>query len=105
MRGLHLADLDLRQGTVVVESQPPLSPSPGLRTVRIYPVDDLAHLPAQLQGWTGRLQGLALAGSAAWSLEPRLQELGISRSAEPGELQLVDACWRNGGHDPLESFL
>jgi hypothetical protein len=45
-----------------------------------------------------------LAGEDAWSLEPRLRELGISRCAAPGELQSPDATWHNGGIDPLEAL-
>jgi hypothetical protein len=91
-------------GTVLLEPEPALRPSPGLRTVRVHPLSDLDRLPEILAPWRGRLQGAALAGPAAWRLAPRLAELGISRCAPPGELQSPDAAWHNGGIDPLEAL-
>ena len=34
-------------------------------------------------------------------LAAALATLGVSRCAQPGELQSADATWHNGGHDPL----
>ncbi|HEX4965936.1 MAG TPA: acyl-CoA reductase [Thermoanaerobaculia bacterium] len=104
MRGLWHSELAPREGTVVVDPNPELRPSPGLRTVRVHPLADLSNLPRVLRSWQGRLQGAALAGEAAWSLEERLRELGISRFAAPGELQSADAAWHNGGIDPLAAL-
>ena len=101
MRGLVQPPLDLRAGTVVVEPAPALHPSPGLRTVRVHPVPDLATLPTLLGPWSGRLQGVALAGTDARALEPALAALGCSRFAPPGQLQSPDATWHNGGVSPL----
>jgi Acyl-CoA reductase (LuxC) len=91
-------------GTVLLEAEPQLRPSPGLRTVRVHPLPDLDRLPEILAPWRGRLQGAALAGPAAWRLAPRLAALGISRCAAPGDLQSPDAAWHNGGIDPLEAL-
>jgi Acyl-CoA reductase (LuxC) len=102
MRGLWRSFLGLREGTVVVDPDPRFRPSPGLRTVRVHPLEDLCLLPQILEPWRGRLQGVALAGEDAWKLEPRLRELGISRCALPGELQSPDATWQNGGIDLIE---
>jgi acyl-CoA reductase LuxC len=100
MRGLwQSSSLGLREGTVVVDPDPRFRPSPGLRTVRIHPLEDLSLLPPILEPWRGRLQGAALAGEDARKLESRLRELGISRCAPPGELQSPDATWQNGGID------
>jgi hypothetical protein len=104
MRGYWLSSLAVREGTVVVDPNLGLRPSPGLRTVRIHPLADLSRLPDLLRSWQGRLQGAALIGEEAWSLEPRLRELGISRCAAPGELQSPDATWHNGGIDPLKAL-
>ena len=104
MRGLWQSDLSLRQGTVIVDPDPELRPSPGLRTVRVHPLDDLARLPEILAPWQGRLQGAALAGEEAWALELGLTRLGISRCAAPGDLQSPDATWFNGGIDPLAAL-
>jgi Acyl-CoA reductase (LuxC) len=89
---------------VLLEPEPALRASPGLRTVRIHPLPDLDGLPEILTPWRGRLQGAALAGPAAWRLAPRLAALGISRCTAPGDLQAPDASWHNGGVDPLEAL-
>jgi hypothetical protein len=104
LRGLPRASLPPAAGTVLLEPEPALRPSPGLRTVRVHPLPDLDRLPEILAPWQGRLQGAALAGPAAWRLAPRLAALGISRCAAPGELQSPDAAWHNGGIDPLEAL-
>ena len=93
--------LGLGAGTVVLEPDPAFRPTPGLRTVRVHPLDDLGALPGLLAPWEGRLQGVALAGAAAFTLEPDLRRLGASRFTPPGELQTPDAAWRNGGVDLL----
>lgn len=105
-------DLTLRHGTVVVqtadlESIPlesiPLE-SPGLRTVRVIAVPSPDVLWRVLEAWRGQIQGVALAG-ADRGVEGRLGRLGVTRIAEPGRLQEVDAAvWRNGGREPLEVY-
>lgn len=107
LRGLFAPEVagaagDPRRGTVVVEPRPTFRPTPGLRTVRVHPLPDLAALPALLEPWRGRLQGAALAGERALALAGALEALGVSRTAPPGELQSPDARWHNGGIDPLE---
>jgi hypothetical protein len=104
MRGLRQSSLPLRDGTVIVDPDPRMRPSPGLRTVRVHPLADLSRLSGLLEPWRGRLQGAALAGEDAWGLEPALKELGISRRAPPGELQSPDATWHNGGINPLQAL-
>ena len=104
LRGLYRPSLSLREGTVVVEPLPELRPSPGLRTVRIHPLRSLQGLEEGLLQWQGRLQGAALSGGDAWSLQPRLEELGLSRFSAPGELQSPDALWHNGGLHPLAAL-
>jgi hypothetical protein len=102
MRGALTGSLPLAEGTVILEPEAaPLAPSPGLRTVRVYASATLAEIPDRLAGWSGLLQGAALAGADAWELAPALAALGVSRCAPPGELQSPDASWHNGGHDPL----
>lgn len=95
----------LAAGTVIVEADPDFRPSPGLRTVRVHRVGELASLPELLSPWRGLLQSAALAGDAAWALAASLEELGISRCAAPGELQSPDALWHNGGVHPLEVLI
>jgi hypothetical protein len=104
MKGLRMESLSLQAGTVLVDPEPSFRPSPGLRTVRVHPLQDLDRLPGILDSWRGRLQGAALAGRDSWSLEDRFRDLGISRFAAPGELQSPDATWHNGGIHPLEAL-
>ena len=103
MRGLWLADLPVLSGTVLVDPDPAFKPSPGLRTVRVHPVE-LNRVPEILSPWKGKLQGAALAGEDAWRLAPALAGLGISRCAVPGELQSPDVTWHNGGIHPLRAL-
>jgi hypothetical protein len=105
MRGLWHSELPLREGTVIVEPRPALKASPGLRTVMVHPLTDLARLPEILAPWQGKLQGAVLAGEEAWALEPALARVGVSRCTAPGELQLPDASWRNGGVDLLAELV
>ncbi len=104
LRGLDVVRVGaaLAAGTVIVEDDPAFRPSPGLRTVRVHSLTDLAVLPPLLAPWRGLLQGVALAGDAARALAAPLAELGISRCAAPGELQSPDALWHNGGVHPLD---
>src|ERR1700724_3794222 len=104
LRGLPRASLPPAAGTVLLEPEPELRPSPGLRTVRVHPLPDLDCLPEILAPWQGRLQGAALAGPAAWRVAARLAALGISRCTAPGNLQSPDAAWHNGGIDPLAAL-
>lgn len=104
MRGLVMPELPVDLGTVVVEPQLEFRPSPGVRTVRVHPLERLERLPEILAPWAGQLQGAALAGDDAWALQPQLEALGISRCAPPGALQTPDALWHNGGVHPLAAL-
>ncbi len=102
MKGLEMPSLSVNEGTVIIEPDPRLRTSPGLRTVRIHPLDTLSDVPSLLASWRDRLQGAALGGDHAWALAPALERLGISRCAQPGTLQDVDTSWHNGGRSPLD---
>lgn len=104
LAGRLIPRLELAQGTVVIDPEPRFVPSPGLRTVRVHPVRDLAGAVAALAPWRGRLQGAALAGAAAWRQAEPLAALGVSRAAAAGRLQAADATWANAGVDPLVAF-
>lgn len=107
MRGLAILPVagEVAAGTVVVEPDPAFRPTPGLRTVRVHSVADLARLPELLDPWRERLQGVAVAGPTARALAPALFDLGVSRVAAPGRLQTPDALWHNGGVHPLAALL
>ena len=110
--GVRLAreDADLRAllchgdaldaGTVILESNDRIDPSPGLRTVRIHGVSELPTL----DDWNGRLQGVAVAGRMPASVRRAFEQAGVSRFAPAGELQATDAAWRNGGIDLAAEF-
>lgn len=103
MRGLDLWEIgELAAGTVLVEPDPAFRPAPGLRTVRVHPLDDAAELPEILKPWRGRLQGVARAGEGWAGLDAKWEALGVSRVAAPGALQSPDASWYNGGRHPLD---
>jgi len=102
LRGLCMPRLPIRAGSVVVETDRGLEPSPGLRTVRIHPIASLEQAPNLLMPWRNRLQGVALSARRLETIEPFLRRLGVSRVAPPGELQSADALWHNGGAHPLD---
>lgn len=104
MRGLRRTGLPILSGTVLVDPDLSFRPSPGLRTVRVHPIQDLNCLPGILSPWRGKLQGAALAGEDAWRLAPALAGLGISRCTAPGDLQSPDVTWHNGGIHPLQAL-
>ena len=110
--GVRLAreDADLRAlpwygdaldtGTVIVETDVRISPSPGLRTVRIHGVSELPTLVDS----NGRLQGIAFAGRMPATVRRAFEQAGVSRFAPAGQLQATDAAWRNGGIDLAAEF-
>jgi len=90
----------LKAGTVILESDPRISPSPGLRTVRIHPVVGVPPLT----DWNGRLQGVAVAGHMPATVRRAFEQAGVSRFAPAGRLQATKAAWRNGGIDLAAEF-
>ena len=100
LRGLVWFGSALDAGTVIVESDIAIRPSPGLRTVRIHPVR--ANSP--LDDWNGRLQGIAVAGHMPATVRRAFEQAGVSRFAPAGELQATDASWRNGSIDLAAEF-
>ncbi len=100
IRGLPWYGNELDAGTVIVDSDPRIRPSPGLRTVRIHPVEGVPTLDE----WSGRLQGLALAGHMPATVRHTFEHAGVSRFAPAGQLQATDAAWRNGGIDLAAEF-
>jgi acyl-CoA reductase-like NAD-dependent aldehyde dehydrogenase len=107
MAGARLLPLAPAAGAVVLDSRPAFRPTPGRRTVRVHPLADPGALAALLAPWSGRLQGVALAGfsaAAEAALRAALAPLGVSRFALPGRLQHPDVRWHNGGVDPLEAL-
>ena len=100
LRSLTLYGNELDAGTVILENDVRISPSPGLRTVRIHPAADVPPL----HEWRRRLQGLAIAGYLTPAVRTAFLEAGISRFAPAGALQTTDAAWRNDGIDLAAEF-
>ena len=100
LRGLTWFGEALDTGTVIVEPDTRIRPSPGLRTVRIHSVSELPPL----DDWNGRLQGIAIAGRMTATVRCTLEQAGVSRFAPAGELQATDAAWRNDGIDLAAEF-
>lgn len=100
LRGLDRHGDALDAGTVIVDPEPRISPSPGLRTVRIHPVEGAPPL----DDWNGRLQGIAIAGHMPATIRRAFEKAGVSRFAPAGKLQATGAAWRNGGIDLAAEF-
>ncbi len=100
LRGLTWSGYALDTGTVIVENDTRISPSPGLRTVRIHSVSELPPL----DDWHSRLQGIAIFGHMPATVRRTLEQAGVSRFAPAGQLQATDAAWRNGGIDLAAEF-
>jgi hypothetical protein len=105
LRNALIGTLDLEQGSVIVDDVARFRPVPGLRTVRVHPVDRLGSALAALAPWRGSLQGVAVAGDDATRSAPRLtRTLGLARCAPAGRLQHADAGWASGGVDPIAAL-
>ncbi len=100
LRSLAWCGEALDAGTVIVDSDTRIGPSPGLRTVRIHGVSELPTLV----DWNGRLQGIAFAGRMPATVRRAFEQAGVSRFAPAGQLQATDAAWRNGGIDLAAEF-
>ena len=100
LRGLVRSGGELDTGTVIVEPDQRIAPSPGLRTARVHPV---AGVPP-LDDWNGRLQGVAVAGHMPATVRRAFEQAGVSRFAPAGRLQTTEAAWRNGGIDLAAEF-
>ena len=100
LRGLTWYGNKLDAGTVILENDVRISPSPGLRTVRVHPAEGVPPL----EDWKGRLQGLAIAGHLPPAIQDTFHEAGVCRFAPAGALQTTDAAWRNDGIDLAAEF-
>ena len=105
LAGNLVGQLELAAGSVIWDEVARFRPVPGLRTVRVHPVDSIETALAALAPWRGSLQGMAVAGDATTDLAATLVErLGVARVAAAGRLQHAEAGWASGGIDPLEAL-
>lgn len=100
LRGLDWYGDALDAGTVILDPDTRIRPSPGLRTIRIHPVEGIPPLA----DWNDRLQGLAVAGQMPATIRRAFEQAGVSRFAPAGQLQATDAAWRNGSIDLAAEF-
>jgi hypothetical protein len=103
MRGLTAPAMPIDDGTVIVETGAALEPSPGRRTVRLYPLASIDSLASRLGPWRGRIQGAALCGEILDGARAGLRELGVSRIAPAGELKRPEADWDGADRAPALS--
>jgi len=101
LKGHDRPELPIECGTVIVDPELDLRPSPGLRTVRIHPTRPEEFLGVLDRG-VHEIQGVSVAGPLPPVVHTALQAREIGRIAPAGELQKVDATWHNGGCHPLE---
>ena len=84
---------------VIFDRDAVLTPSPGLRCVRVSAIADMYDLRARLNPARGRLEAFALAANGADEsiLRELLLEMGVSYVARPGAMQSPPLSWRHGG--------
>jgi hypothetical protein len=94
-------------GTVVVEPEPRVLPTPLCRSLRVLPLADLAELGALLAPVRAWLEGAGLAAPPARrpALARRLEDCGVHRVCELGEMQRPPLTWRQGGRPRLADWL
>ncbi len=85
-------------GTVLLQPDPRLRPSPGRRTVWVHPFQSLPDvLPP------GRIECVGVAGAAVDL--GALRRLGVSRVCAPGRMQRPPLSWPRGQCAPLRTLL
>ena len=89
---------------MIVDPRPQFLASPGLRTIRIHPVDTLEIVPERLKLLRGSLQGAVLLGAAAQKLRPRLDGLEPRTSACRESYSLLRRAGQNGGVDLVRTL-
>jgi acyl-CoA reductase LuxC len=90
-------------GRVVYDEITELRPTPGLRTVRVHPLEHALDLPGRLP--RGMVECVAVAGVEAASLAGALRARGVSRLCRPGRMQRPRVSWPRGQHAPLGVLL
>lgn len=93
------AAADDAAGTVVVESDAALRPSPLCRTLRVQPLADAGALSALLAPARAQLEGAGLAAPPhRWAgIADGLGAAGVHRVCEIGAMQRPPLDWRQGG--------
>ncbi len=87
----------------VVSSARPAHPGEGLRSVQVRPLGP-STLVSELGGFSGLLQGAAIAGTPDPQAIETLKQFGVSRLAPAGTLQAAPAGWHHDGIDLLQAI-
>lgn len=97
---------DEAAGTVVVEPQAALRPSPLARTLRVAPVAGLEEVVALLAPARAVLEGCGLAASEArWdALAAQLRAAGVHLVSRLGTMQVPPLDWPQGGRPRLADW-
>ena len=84
---------------VIFDRDAALTPSPGLRCVRVSAIADLRDLRTRLDSAQGRIEAFAVTtdGTGDSTLREILREIGISYVARVGAMQSPPLTWRHGG--------
>jgi hypothetical protein len=94
-------------GTVVVEPTPLFRPTPLCRSLRVLAIADLGalgELLAPVRAWL-ECAGLAAPPERWPLLARRLEESGVHRVCEVGEMQRPPLTWRQGGRPRVADWL
>lgn len=101
------AAADEASGTVVVESDAALRPSPLCRTLRVQPLPGAGALSALLAPARAQLEGAGLAAAPQrWAeIADCLAAAGVHRVCEIGVMQRPPLDWRQGGRPRVADWL
>jgi acyl-CoA reductase LuxC len=92
-----------RGGTVIYEEAAVFRPTPGLRTVRVHPVEAADRVAALLPPAT--IESVGIAGLDGRALAAGLRDRGVSRICPVGRMQRPRLTWPRGQHAPLGVLL
>jgi acyl-CoA reductase-like NAD-dependent aldehyde dehydrogenase len=91
--------LETAGGTVLYDELTTFRPTPGLRTIRVHPLDDLRLLAEAFPA--GTIECVGLAGVDAAPLAAGLRAKGASRLCPVGGMQQPPLSWPRGQQPPL----
>ncbi len=106
-RDLFAVSGELGEGSVSVEREAALRPTPLHRCLRLVPISDCSELPAIVSGHRDRLEaaGIAVRGTRRAEISEMLSECGVHHVVPLGEMQHPDLAWRQGGRPRIAEWL
>ncbi len=104
----HVWNAEHRGDWLVVAVDDP-SPEliPGCRTVMVKSLPTWDHATEALAGWTGRIQGVAIAArdDQRAQIAQAAEALGVGYCCQPGELQRPPVGWHQEGREPFDGWI